>query len=136
MDKIIVLGILAVGGLAAASIVILTIVSSAGSGGDAVAESQREGAVRTKAEIEVISVAVQPGGAVVDAWVKNTGVVNIAAIDKSDLFLIQPDSRYDALTYNNDGVTSKTWYGDLKEAGVSWNRGDTVHITRTSWGGG
>ncbi len=131
MDKIIVLGILAIGGLAAASIVILTIVSSASSGGDAVAESQREASDRTRTEIEIVAVGPELGGKKIEAWVKNVGVAPINAIHKSDLFLIQPGTRFDALTYNNNGTTSKTWYADLREADLPWNRNDTLHITIT-----
>ena len=95
------------------------------------AEAQQEDSVRKRTDIELIAVSAQAGGAVIDAWVKNTGVIDIVAIEKSDLFLIQPGLRFDELTYNNDGVTSKTWMADLKESGSTWNRSDTLHITIT-----
>ena len=131
MEKVIVTGLLIIGGVAAAAVVIFAIGSSASSSGQSMAASQQEDSVRTRTSIAVIAVASRPDGTKVDAWVKKVGVAPIAAIEKSDLFLIQPGARYDALTYNNDGVTSKTWYADLKEAGLPWNRSDTLHITIT-----
>ncbi len=130
MDKIIVIAILTIGGLTVAAGVALAIRSSASTSSQAIAESRYENANRTKTEIEIVAVGYELGGRKIEAWVKNVGVAPINAIDKSDLFLIQPGTRYDALTYNNNGTTSKTWYGDL-EAGLPWNRSDTLHITIT-----
>ncbi len=131
MDKIIVTAILVIGGVAAVLVVVFALGSSTSNSSQSVATSQQEDAGRTKTSIDVIAVAVRPGGLKIDAWVKNTSTVTIEAIERSDLFLIQPGTRYDALTYNDDGATSKTWYGDLKEAGLPWNRGDTLHIIIT-----
>ncbi len=135
MDKVIVTALLTIGAVTAALVVIFAIGPSIGRSSDAVVTSQNEAAGRIKTSIEIIAVASNAAGTTVDAWVKNVGTEYISAIDKSDLFLIQPGTRYDALAYNNDGVTTKTWYGDLKESAVPWNRSDTLQITITLLGG-
>jgi len=134
VEKVIGTALLILGGVTAAAVVMYVIISSNSSSGQSVAEFQQEDAVRNRTDIEVIAVSARPDGAKVDAWVKNIGTAPIAAIEESSLFLIQPGSRYDALTYNNDGVTSKTWYGDLKEQGLPWNHRDTLHIVMTMCG--
>ena len=134
MEKIIVLALLTIAGVTAAVVVMSNIITSSSASSQSVAEIQQDTAVRIKTDIEVLAVGVRPGGAQVDAWVKNVGPAPITAIEKSNLFLIQPGTRFDALTYNNDGVTSKTWYADLKETGRTWNRSDTLHIIITMSG--
>ena len=135
MDKVIVTALLTIGAVAAALVVIMAIGPSIGRSSDAVVASQTEAAERIKTSIEVIAVASNAAGTKVDAWVKNVGTESITAIDRSDLFLIQPGTRFDALAYNNDGVTTKTWYADLKESSLPWNRSDTLYITITLVGG-
>lgn len=135
MDKVIVTGLLVIGAVAAALVVITAIGPSISRSSQAVVASQTEAAARIKTSIEIIAVASNAAGTLVDVWVKNVGADPIQVIEKSDVFLIQPGTRYDALTYNNDGVTTKTWYGDLKESGLPWNKADTLHITITLAGG-
>jgi hypothetical protein len=135
VEKVIAIALLIIGGVTTASVVMYAVISANISSSQSVAESQREAAVRNRTSIEVIGVGSRPGGTRVDAWVKNVGTAPILAIEMTSLFLSQPGTRYDALSYNNDGVTSRTWYGDLKEAGLPWNPGDTLHITITLAGG-
>ena len=127
----IVVALLTIGGVAAILVVVFTLTSTSNTTSQEIAEAQREDAVRVRTDIEVIAVSSNLAGTKVDVWIKNVGVSTIGAIEFSDVFLIQPDTRFEALTYNNDGVTSKTWFGDLKENGTPWNRGDTLHITIT-----
>ena len=127
MDKVIVTAMLIIGAVTAATVVIVTIGPSISSSSQSVVESQGEAADRIRTSIEVIAVAADSDGTRVDVWVKNVGIATIGAIDKSDVFLIQSGTRFDAITYNSSGGT-KTWTGDLKENGTSWSRGDTLHI--------
>ena len=135
MASVIVTALLTIGAVAAALVVIGAIGPSIGRSADAVVASQTEAAGRIKTSIEVIVVASNAAGTTVDAYVKNVGIETVTAIHKSDLYLIQPGTRFDALVYNNDGVTTKTWYADLKESSLPWNRADTLHITITLVGG-
>jgi len=135
LDKVITTSLLAIGAVTAAFIVITVIGPTISRHFQAVVASQTEAAARIKTSIEVIVVAPNAAGTQVDVWVKNVGPDPIKVIEKSDVFLIQPGTRYDALTYNNDGVTTKTWYGDLKESGLPWNKADTLQITITLVGG-
>lgn len=135
MEKVIALALLIVGGVTAAAIVMYSVISSNISTSQSAAEAHQEEGVRNRTSIEVIAAAARPGGTKIDAWVKNVGTAPIAAIEESNLFLIQPGTRYDALTYDNDGATSRTWFGDLKETGLPWNPGDTLHLTITVSGG-
>ena len=135
MEKIVVTAVLIIGGVAAALVAVFGLGSSASIGSQSVAEAQREDALRTRTRIEVIGVASRPGGTKVDVWIKNVGVAPIYSIDKADIFLIKSGKIEAAFTYNNDGMTSKSWFGDLQEAGSSWNRGETLHVTATLCGG-
>ena len=57
------------------------------------------------------------------------GVATVDAADQLDVFLIQPGTRFESIPYSGDTTSSKYWYGDLRENGLPWNRGDTMHIT-------
>ena len=125
MDKVIVTALLTIGAVTAALVVIFSIGPSIGASSQAVAESQNEAADRIRTSIEIIAVASNSAGTQIDAWVKNVGVEPIRPVKKSDVFVITPGTRYDAMTYNTAGG-DKTWRDD--PAGLSWNRGDTLHI--------
>ncbi|PKB64821.1 MAG: hypothetical protein BZY80_01755 [SAR202 cluster bacterium Io17-Chloro-G2] len=127
MEKAIVTAILTIGALAGAAAVI-TFGFSAGGSSQSVAEIDFDA---KKSGIVVSAVSAKMGATTIEAWVKNVGLSPITALEKSDIFLIQPGNRLDAFIYDNDGLTSKTWYGDLTESALPWNRGDTLHITMT-----
>lgn len=127
MDKVIVTALLVIGGISTAVVLIITIVPSITMSSQSVVESNREASNRIKTNIEVIAVATNSAGTQIDAWVKNVGVVPIYAVNKSDVFVITPGSRFDAMTYAASGDT--TWVDN--PMGSSWNRSDTLHITVT-----
>ncbi len=129
MDKVIVTGLLIVGAVAAAVVVIMTIGPSISGSSQSVVEANRATADKIKTNIEIIGIGVDSVGEQVDAWVKNVGVAPVDAIEKSDLFLIQPGTRFEALPYSGDPPSSNYWYSDLKENSQSWLRGDTMHVT-------
>ncbi len=133
MDKVIVTGLLIVGAVTAAVVVILTIGPSIGGTSQSVVESQGEAAARIKTSIEIIAVASNSAGTKVEAWVKNVGVSTVDSIDKSDVFLIKSGTRFDAMTYSGSG-SNKTWTGDLGN-NSSWDRGVSLHVTITLSGG-
>ena len=110
----------------AAVIVIMTIAPSVSRSSQSVVEAQRQAADRIKTSIEIITAVPRSNGTQVDAWVKNTGVAPIKAIERSDIFLIRLDGTWaEAMQYDTGPGGSKTWSGDL----TAWNRGDTLHIT-------
>ena len=125
MDKVIVTGLLVIASVTAAVVVIMAIGPSVSRSSQSVVEAQRQAAERIKTSIEIITAVPRTNGAQVDAWVKNTGIASISAIDRSDVFLIKIDGTWaEAMTYDNGAGGSKTWSGDL----TVWNRGDTLHI--------
>ena len=127
MDKILVTAVLIIGGVAAALVVVTGLGTSASIGSQSAAESQRADAVRTETSIEVIAAASNPAGTQIDVWVKNVGVAPVSAVNKSDVFVITPGSRFDAMTHAASG--DNTWIED--PLGSAWNRGDTLHLTIT-----
>ena len=127
MDKVIVTGLLVIGSVTAALVVILTIGPSVSGSSQSVLESQREASTRIKTDIEIIAVAANAGGTLLDAWVKNVGVAPVLGLDTSDVFVVTPGSRYDAMTYAASG--DNTW--TESPLGASWNRGETLHIAIT-----
>lgn len=127
MDKVIVTGLLVIGSVTAALVVILTIGPSVSGSSQSVLESQREASIRIKTNIEIIAVAANSGGTLVDAWVKNVGVASILGLDTSDVFVITPGSRFDAMAYAASG--DNTW--TETPLGASWNRGETLHMAIT-----
>ena len=88
MDKVIVTGLLVIASVTAAVVVIMTIGPSVSRSSQSVVEAQRQAAERIKTSIEIISAVPRTNGVQVDAWVKNTGIASINAIDRSDVFLI------------------------------------------------
>jgi len=126
LDKVIVTGLLVIASVTAAVVVIMTIGPSVSRSSQSMVEAQRQAADIIKTSIEIITAVPRTNGVQVDAWVKNTGVASIKAIDRSDVFLIRIDGAWaEAMTYDSGAGGSKTWSGDLTE----WNRGDTLHIT-------
>lgn len=91
-------------------------------------ESQQQSATRIMTSIELIAATTNITGTAVDAWVKNVGLVPINAMEKSDVFVITPGTRFDAITYNSAGGNN-TWVET--PLGSSWNRGDTLHVQIT-----
>ena len=73
MDKVIVTGLLVIGAVAAASIVITAIGPTVGRSSQAVVELNQEAADRLRTSIEIIAVAPDAAGNEIDAWVKNVG---------------------------------------------------------------
>ena len=127
MDKVIVTGLLVIGSVTAALVVILTIGPSISGSSQSVLEAQREASIRIKTNIEVIAVASNSAGTLVDAWVKNVGVAPIMGLRTSDVFMVTPGTRYDAMTYAVSG--DNTW--TELPPGASWGRGETLHIAIT-----
>ena len=126
MDKVIVTALLTIGAVTAALVVIFSLGPSISSSGQAVSASSNEAADRIGTSIEIIVVAPNAAGTQIDAWVKNVGVQPISPVSASDVFVITPGTRYDAMTYNAAGGVDKTWKDD--PVGSSWNRSDTLHI--------
>jgi len=128
MDKVIVTGLLTIGAVTAALMVIFSIGPSISSSGQAVSESQNEAANRIRTSIEIIAVASNAAGTQIDAWVKNVGVDPISPVSQSDVFVITPGIRYDAMTFNTAGGDN-TWTDSPVDS--PWNRSDTLHIVIT-----
>ena len=125
MDKVIVTALLTIGAVTAALVVIFSLGPSISSSGQAVSASSNEAADRIGTSIEIIAVAPNADGTQIDAWVKNVGVQPISPVSASDVFVITPGTRYDAMTYNTGGG-DKTWKEDPVPS--PWNRSDTLHI--------
>ena len=107
MDKVLVTALLIIGSVTAAMVVLMTIGPSVASGSQAVLESSNEVSKRLQTNIEIIAVATNTGGTQLDVWVKNVGVAPILGIDKSDVFVITPGTRFDAMTHAASG--DDTW---------------------------
>ena len=108
MDKVIVTALLTIGAVTAAMVVIFSIGPSISSSSQAVSESQNESANRIRTSIEIIAVTSNATGTQIDAWVKNVGVEPISPVNKTDVFVITPGTRFDAMTFNSaDG--DNTW---------------------------
>lgn len=133
MDKVIVTGLLVIGAITAAVVVITTMIPLISRSTGSAVESQQEAAKRIETSIEIIALAPSAAGNRIDVWVKNVGVATIDAIDKSDVFLIKQGVSATAMKYSSIAAT-KTWSGDLKEQGLSWSKGSTLQITITLLG--
>ena len=125
MDKVIVTGLLVIASVTAAVLVITTILPTISSSSQSVASAQREAADRMRTSIEIIAVSSNAAGTQIDVWVKNVGTKTITAIDRSDVFLAQEGTRFDAMTYDQGGGPN-TWKTELNEP--TWSRGDTLPI--------
>ena len=128
MDKVIVTALLTIGAVAAAMVVIFAIGPSINSSSQAVAESQNETAGRIRTSIEIIAVTTNVSGTQIDAWVKNVGVEPISPVNKTDVFVITPGIRFDAMVFNTAGGDN-TWTDSPLSS--PWNRSDTLHMVIT-----
>ncbi len=128
MDKVIVTALLTIGAVTAAMVVIFAIGPSINSSSQAVAESQSESADRIRTSIEIIAVASNAAGTQIDAWVKNVGVEPISPVNKTDVFVITPGTRFDSMTFDTAGGDN-TWTDSPLSS--PWNRSDTLHIVIT-----
>lgn len=128
MDKVIVTALLTIGAVTAAMVVIFAMGPSINSSSQAVAESQSESANRIRTSIEIIAVASNAAGTQIDAWVKNVGVEPISPVNKTDVFVITPGTRFDAMVFNTAGGDN-TWTDSPLSS--PWNRSDTLHIVIT-----
>ena len=128
MDKVIVTALLTIGAVAAAMVVIFSLGPSINSSSQAVAESQNEAADRIRTSIEIIAVTSDAAGTQIDAWVKNVGVEPISPVNKTDVFVITPGTRFDAMPYDSAGGDD-TWTDDPVSS--TWDRSDTLHIVIT-----
>ena len=127
MDKVLVTALLVIGAVTAAVVVIMTIGPTVSATSQSVLESNRQASNRIKTDIEVIAVASDAAGTRLDVWVKNVGVAPIRAIEKSDVFVVTPGTRFDAMTYSASG--DNTWVEE--PLGATWSRGDTLHLVIT-----
>ncbi len=125
MDKVIVTGLLVIASVTAAALVVNAILPAISSSSQSAISAQREAADRIRTNIEILAVSSNSDGTQVDVWVKNVGTKAITAIDRSDVFLAQEGTRFDAMTYNQDGGPN-TWKTEPIEP--TWSRGDTLHI--------
>ncbi len=128
MDKVIVTALLTIGAVTAATVVIFSMGPTISKSTQAVSESQAEASNIIRTSIEIIAVAPDAAGTQIDAWVKNVGVEPISPVSKSDVFVITPGTRFDAMAYNTAGGDN-TWTDS--PAGSDWNRSDTLHIVIT-----
>lgn len=127
MDKVIVTGLLIIGSVTAAVVVIITMGPTIAGTSQSFLESNKEASNRIKTDIEVIAVSSDSAGTKIDAWVKNVGVASIPAVSKSDVFIVTAGTRFDAMAYAPSG--DNTWIEN--PVGAEWGRGDTLHITIT-----
>ena len=127
MDKVIVTALLVIGAVTAAVMVIVTVGPAISASAQSTGQAANEASVRIKTDIEIIAVASDVAGTTIDAWIKNVGTAPIRALEKSDVFVITPGTRFDAMTYNTSG--DDTWTEN--PAGMAWQRGDTLHMVIT-----
>ena len=124
MDKVIVTALLVIGAVTAAVVSITTIAPAVSASSQATATAAHEASSRILTSIEIIAVTSNSAGTTVDAWVKNVGATPILAIQKSDVFIITPGTRFEAMTHAPSGDNS--WME--QPPGSPWNRGDTLHL--------
>lgn len=127
MDKVIVTALLVIGAVTAAVVVIVTVGPAISASAQSTGEAANEAATRIKTDIEIIAVASDVPGTKIDAWVKNVGTAPIMALNKSDVFVITPGTRFDAMNHAVSG--DDTW--QEQPSGAPWNRGDTLHMVIT-----
>jgi len=82
---------------------------------------------RHSTKLDVVEVWGEPGGTVVEAWVKNVGASLIISIDRSDVFF-GPKAARQGLPYGGSGCAAPCWSYQL-ENDVEWNPKATLHVT-------
>ncbi len=126
MDKVLVTTLLTMAAVVAAVMVVNTMLPALGRSTSAVLSSSTAASDRLKTDTEIIHVATDTATYKVYAWVKNTGVAEITAIDSGDLFY-KTSSTFDRLPYNSDSCTD-CWSYSIEDDTV-WNPGVTIKVT-------
>ena len=124
MDKVIVTALLVIGAVTAAVVSITTIAPAVSASSQATGTAAHEASARILTSIEIIAVTSDSAGTTIDAWVKNVGATPILGLKKSDVFIITPGIRFDAMTHAPSGDNSWT----EQPPNSPWNRGDTLHL--------
>ena len=128
MDKVIVTALLTIGAVTAALVVIMAIGPSVTDSSQSVEERKNESADRIRTSREISAGEAEDGSKQINAGVKNVGGEPISPVKQSDVIVITPGSRYDAMTCNTAGGDN-TWTDNPVDS--SWNRSDTLHIVIT-----
>ena len=81
---------------------------------------------RISSRIEIIHATGQDAATQADAWVKNTGASQIAALDQMDLFF-GPETDFQRVAYGGAGCSAPCWDYEI-ENDSSWNPTATLHI--------
>lgn len=99
MDKVLITGLLIIAAVTAAGVLFATIGPAIQSGGESVSSSITKDSERLQTNLQIISVmpnnyGIAEPGLVVDAWVKNTGSMDIKPISLLDVFLLRSDGAW------------------------------------------
>jgi len=95
--------------------------------GNALVSSANSADNRLSSRVEIIHATGQDTAVVSQAWVKNTGVTRIDAIQQSDVFF-GPETDFARIPYGGAGCTAPCWEYDL-ENDTEWNPTATLHLT-------
>jgi len=107
--------------------VINAIMPAIGRAGDALVASADIADDRLSSRIEIIHATGQVAATQAEMWVKNTGAVQVVAVDKMDVFF-GPETDFQRITYGGPGCVAPCWDFEL-ENDTAWNPTATLHIT-------
>jgi hypothetical protein len=107
--------------------VINAVMPAIGRAGNALVSSAEVADDRLSSRIEIIHATGQVGATQAEAWVKNTGAAQIAALDKIDVFF-GPETDFLRITYGGPGCTAPCWDYEL-ENDTEWDPTATLHVT-------
>ncbi len=95
--------------------------------GNALVSSANSADNRLSSRVEIIHATGQDTAVVSQAWVKNTGVTRIDAIQQSDVFF-GPETDFARIPYGGSGCSAPCWEYNL-ENDTEWNPTATLHLT-------
>jgi len=119
--------LLTVAAVVAIAAVINSIMPAINRAGQALVTSADVADDRLNSRIEIIHATGQDGALVAQAWVKNTGVNKVVALDRVDVFF-GPEENFQRIPYGGPGCTAPCWDYEI-ENDTEWNSTATLHIT-------
>lgn len=124
MDKVIVTGLLIMASIVAAIMVMNAVIPTVGKSSGAMLSAGKQASEIIRTDVEIIHVVGDSSQNLVYVWLKNVGLINIQAVNLSDVFLKTP-TNYDRLPHGS-GIQ---YWEYLIEGDTIWKPGITIKAT-------
>ena len=130
MEKAITTALLVIASVIAAVALTNSVLPAVSRGSGAVLSASAQVAARVKTDLTIVFASGNTSSTEIYFWVKNVGVQEIKALDKSDLFLTTP-STIQRVAYDSSCASASPdcWSFAFEGGATAWLQADTVKVT-------